>query len=102
MTDIRVIKSNTPGVRGASVQAEQGSLGKLAALNRENPSAATLMLILMAKMDNKGALEISQAALAKLCNCSLSTVKRTIAYLVEGSWVQAVDLPLQNRTPTPC
>lgn len=79
------------GKRGPSVHAEQGSLGELAMLNRENPRAASLMLVLMANMDGKGAVVLSHAALAKLCNCSLSTVKRSIVCLVEGGWVQAVN-----------
>lgn len=87
-TDLTV--NMVSGKRGPSVHAEQGSLGELAMLNRENPRAASLMLVLMANMDGKGAVVISQAALAKLCNCSLNTVKRSIACLVEGDWVQAV------------
>ncbi|MHC8304263.1 hypothetical protein [Pseudomonas sp. PB3P13] len=79
------------GKRGPSIHAEQGSLGELAMLNHENPRAASLMLLLMANMDGKGEVVLSQAALAKLSNCSLSTVKRSIACLVEGDWVQAVN-----------
>ncbi|MFD2644271.1 helix-turn-helix domain-containing protein [Pseudomonas japonica] len=71
-----------------SIRAEQGSLQKLAKMNLENPRAASLMLILMARMNSKQALSISQSDLASLCKCSLNTVKRAISYLVERGWVR--------------
>lgn len=91
MTDNNASILNASNDRGDLLYAEQGSLNKLAALTRVNPNAATLMLILMANMDEKGALVISYSTLVERCQCSLATVKQAIADLAKGNWILSVD-----------
>ena len=77
-----------PDRRGTWVQSERKALQLLAELNRDNPKAATLMLVLMANMDNQAALVASQETLADLCKCGLNTIKRAVAVLVKGNWIE--------------
>lgn len=81
-----------PHRRGTWVQSERKALQLLADLNRENPKAAGLMLVLMANMDNKGALVASQQTLAEFCQCGLNTIKRSIAVLVAGNWIETTSI----------
>jgi hypothetical protein len=90
--DKEVTKLNSPNVRGTWVQAERASLEKLAELNRDHPKAATLMLMLMANMDNQGGLVVSQQTLADFCQCGLNTIKRAIAVLIEGNWIETLSI----------
>lgn len=81
-----------PHRRGTWVQSERKALQLLADLNRDNPKAATLMLVLMANMDNRGALVASQQTLAEFCQCGLNTIKRAITVLVEGNWIETTSI----------
>ena len=71
-------------------QLDQDSLMKLADLARDNPKAASVMLAILAKVGDECVLVVSQATLAKLCKCSVPTVKRAIADLVAEDWIVAV------------
>jgi len=92
MMNEAVTKYNTPDLRGTWVQAERKALELLAHLNRENPRAATLMISLIANMDERGALVASQATLAKLNRCSLPTIKRALTDLIKGNWIQTISI----------
>lgn len=92
MGDEEVSKYNVPQVRGTWVQAERSGMDMMGDLNQTNPRAVTLMLKLISNMDERGALVASQTTLARLSNCSLATVKRAIADLVKGNWIQTITI----------
>lgn len=92
MNDEEVSKYNVPQVRGTWVQAERAAMDMMGDLTHTNPRAAILMLKMIAHMDERGALVTSQATLARLAKCSLATVKRAIADLVKGNWIQTVSI----------
>lgn len=51
------------------------------------PRSAALLHILCAKMQSQNALVASHALLAELCQCSVSTLKRSIADLKKHNWI---------------
>lgn len=51
------------------------------------PRSAALLHILCAKMSAQNALVASHAVLAELCQCSVSTLKRSIADLKKHQWI---------------
>lgn len=87
-----ITKFNVPEPRGTWVQTERAAHEKWAQLGRENPRAATLLHMLIASMDERGALIASQKTLATLCKCSLATIKRAVADLAAGNWIQTVSI----------
>lgn len=87
-----VDKFNVPATRGTWVQTERAAHEQWAQLGRENPRAAMLLHILIANMDERGALVASQQTLATLCQCSLATIKRAVSDLSAGYWIQTISI----------
>lgn len=80
----------SPQVKGSWVQTERKAHEKWAALIYRKPSAAALLHLLIANMNNRGALVASQTTLAELSGTSVSTVKRSVKVLVDEQWIQTV------------
>lgn len=77
-------------VRGTWVQTERKAHEGWAKLIRSSPKAAELLHILVANMDKKAAVVVSQKVLADMMGASIPTVKRAIFALKEGNWVDIV------------
>lgn len=90
MTDKDATCNDTSDESEEFAQLDQDELMRLADLTRDNPMAASVMLVLLANVGDEGALVVSQATLAKLCKCSVPTVERAIADLVEEEWIVTV------------
>jgi hypothetical protein len=90
MTDKDATWHDTSDETEKFVELDQDSLMRLAVLARDNPKAASVMLAILAKVGDECALVVSHATLAKLCKCSVPTVKRAIADLVAEDWIVAV------------
>jgi hypothetical protein len=69
---------------------EPDSLLRLAVLTRENPTAASVFLTLLAKIGDEYALVVSVATLAKLCTLTVPDVERAIADLEDQDWIGRV------------
>lgn len=80
----------SPQVRGTWVQTERRAHEKWAALIARKPRAASLLHLLVANMNSRGALVASHTTLAELSGSSVSTVKRAIKTLVDEQWIQTV------------
>lgn len=78
----------TTAPSGSWVQVERAALERWSILAAETPRAASVMMVLVAKMGRHNAIVGSQSALARMCNCSLATFKRAIAVLRENNWVE--------------
>lgn len=78
--------TTAPG--GTWVQVERAAMERWAILAAENPRAASVMLVLCAKMGRHNAIVASQSNLARLANCSLATLKRALAVLKENNWIE--------------
>ena len=74
------------------VQTERAAHEAWGRLTVSSPRAAALMHYLVAEMDESAAVVASHATLAALSGMSTSTVKRAIADLKAGNWVQALQL----------
>lgn len=89
MTNQDVSKPNVSD--DEAVYANQAMFGKLGELTRTNPHAASVMLTLMARMGTNGAVQVTQATVAKLCNYTLQQVEKAITDLAEANWILSVD-----------
>ena len=74
------------------VQTERAAHEAWGRLTVSSPRAAALMHYLVAEMDESAAVVASHATLAALSGMSTSTVKRAIADLKAGNWVQVLQL----------
>ena len=74
-------------VQGTWVQTERKAHEAWALLIGSKPKAAQLMHLLVANMDKKGAVVVSQHTLAELMKCSIPTVKRSVRVLREDNWL---------------
>lgn len=96
--DLNDMKSNlnhpqlTSGRSTTWVQTERAAHEAWGRLTVSSPRAAALMHYLVAEMDESAAVVASHAALAALSGMSPSTVKRAIADLKAGNWVQVLQL----------
>lgn len=74
------------------VQTERAAHEAWGRLTVSSPRAAALMHYLVAEMDESAAVVASHATLAALSGMSASTVKRAIADLKAGNWVQVLQI----------
>ncbi|SEJ37630.1 hypothetical protein SAMN04244572_03727 [Azotobacter beijerinckii] len=86
--DVR--KYHQSGTRGTWVQTERAGHEAWAQLIHHAPRAAQLLHVLVANMDERGALVASQATLSKLTGVSVATTKRALAELIKGQWIQTI------------
>lgn len=61
-----------------------------ATLIRENPKAAELLHLLVANMDKRGAVVISQKVLAELMGVHRNTIGKAIKSLTKDNWIEAL------------
>lgn len=80
---------NSP-VKGTWVQTERAAHEAWAKLIGSKPKAAQLMHLLVANMNKKGAVVVSQSVLAEMMGVSLNTVKRSLKVLRDDCWIEAV------------
>jgi len=74
-------------VKGTWVQTERKAHEAWAILIGSKPKAAQLMHLLVANMDRKGAVVVSQKVLTEMMDCSLNTVKRSLKVLTDDNWL---------------
>lgn len=74
------------------VQTERAAHEAWGRLTVSSPRAAALMHYLVAEMDESAAVVASHATLAAISGMSASTVKRAIADLKAGNWVEVLQL----------
>lgn len=82
----------TESTRQTWVQTDRASHEAWSRLTLTSPRAAALMHVLVAHMDQSGAVVASHATLSRLLGMSPSTIKRAIIDLKAGRWVQVVQL----------
>ena len=78
--------------RNTWVQTERKAHEAWAKLTVQSPKAAAVMHHLVANMGHQNAVVIAQKTLAKMLGCSLRTIKYAVADLVDGNWVQVVQI----------
>ena len=74
------------------VQTERKAHEAWGRLVLESPRAAALMHTLVAHMDQSAAVVASYATLAKITGMSVMTIRRAVADLQAGNWVQVVKI----------
>lgn len=74
------------------VQTERAAHEAWGKLTVSSPRAAALMHYLVAEMDESAAVVASHATLAAISGMSTSTIKRAIADLKAGNWVQVLQI----------
>lgn len=74
------------------VQTERAVHEAWAELCNTKPRAAALLHIMVAHMDSRAALVASRETLAELAKVSVATIKRSVADLKAGHWIQVVQV----------
>lgn len=75
---------------GESLFFNPSLFGELSKLNKTNPHAASVMLILVAAIDDDGAVQATQAAVAGQCGITLQEVVNAIADLEAAGLINSV------------
>jgi len=78
--------------QGSWVQTERAAHEAWGRLTMKSPRAAAVMHHLVANMGQQNAVVIPQKTLARLVGCNERTVRRALDDLVEGNWIQVVQL----------
>lgn len=78
----------TTAPSGTWVQTDRAAHERWAILATDNPRAAALLHVIVAKMGRHNALVASQDTLASLAKCSARTVRRSLAALQESRWIE--------------
>lgn len=78
----------TTAPSGTWVQVERAAMERWSKLAVSNPRAAAVMMLMTSQMGRNNALVASQATLAKMAGCGLNTLKRALAVLKEGNWIE--------------
>jgi len=73
---------------GAWVQTDREAHERWAQLAVRNPKASALLHILAARVGDHNAVVASQGTLAKIMGCSAATIKRALAELRAGNWIE--------------
>lgn len=76
------------GPSGSWVQTERAAHERWAILATENPRAAALLHVIVAKMGRHNALVASQETLAQMAKCSSRTVRRSLQVLKDENWIE--------------
>ena len=100
MTNQDVSKPNVSD--DEAVYVNQAVYGELSGMNRTNPHATSVMLILISKMAGNGAVRVTQATIAKECNSTLQQVEKAIADLTDAGWIYSVDASTEPGGPLVC
>lgn len=82
----------TESSRQTWVQTDRRSHAAWGRLVHESPRAASLLHTLVAHMDESAAVVCSYNTLAHLSGMSFSTVRRAIAELKAGQWIQVIQI----------
>jgi hypothetical protein len=99
MTDTNATGQDASEEGGGCDGFDTDSLLKMAALTRENPNAASLLLTILAEVGDESVLVVSEATLAKLCNSSVLTIEQAIVDLVEEDWISRMVIGAGEPTP---
>lgn len=75
---------------GESLFYSPSLFGELSKLNQTNPHSAPVMLILVAGIDDDGAVQVTQAAVARQCGITLQEVESAIADLETAGLIRSV------------
>jgi len=58
-------------------------------------SAGAVMLALWSKVGEGGTVRVTQAAIAHECDITLRRLSKELTYLVDGSWIELVDVSIE-------
>ena len=88
VTDIKREIGVTTRPNGTWVQTDRAAHEKWARMAVSQPRASALLHVILAHMGRHNAVVVSQAALAKLAQCSARTVQRSLETLRDGGWLE--------------
>lgn len=83
---------------GPWIQTEREAHENWAKMSVLNPRASSLLHVLLAHMGRHNALIASHKNLARLANCSVSTLRRSLLALKEGNWIEVRHLGESGTT----
>jgi hypothetical protein len=98
MTDLA---SNSHAFKGA-VYFKPEAMTHMLRLVLSDRSAGAVMLALWSKVGEGGTVRVTQAAIAHECDITLRRLTKELVYLVDGSWIELVDVSIEPGGPLVC
>lgn len=89
-------KNQEPKPRGTWVQTERKAHENWADLIKSSPTAAQLLHLLVANMDQRGTIVISQKTLADMMGVHRNTVGKAIKTLATDNWIDSISIGPKN------
>lgn len=83
--------------RGTWIQTDRQAHEAWAILAKK-PAASAVMHILCANIGEHNAVVISQETIANLCHISTRSVRRAVADLIEGNWIEVRQIGATSQT----
>lgn len=90
MADKEVGKRNVRPPKGQRVYAQRYTFELLAAMMIADPEKGTVMMVLLARMDEDGAMKIPFDTLAQLCRHMEDRLEHANNGLIQWGWIHSV------------
>jgi hypothetical protein len=95
------LATNSPESQGA-VYFKPEAMTHMLRLVLSHRSAGAVMLALWSKVAEGGTVRVTQAAIAHECDITLRKLSKELTYLVDGSWIELVDVSIEPGGPLVC
>ena len=94
------IASTSPSQR--SVYFKPEAMKHVLRLVLSDRSAGAIMLALWSYVEEGGIVRVTQAAIAHECDITLRRLSKELTYLVDGGWIELVDVSIEPGGPLVC
>jgi len=93
--------SESPTSQG-SVFFKPGAMRAVLRLVLSDRSAGAIMLALWSNVGEGGIVRVTQAAIAHECDITLRRLSKELTLLVDGGWIDLVDVSIEPGGPLVC
>ncbi|MND51012.1 hypothetical protein D3C76_337430 [compost metagenome] len=93
--------SESPTSQG-SVFFKPGAMRAVLRLVLSDRSAGAIMLALWSNVGEGGTVRVTQAAIAHECDITLRRLSKELNHLVDGGWIELVDVSIEPGGPLVC
>ncbi|MNN19561.1 hypothetical protein D3C81_1328060 [compost metagenome] len=95
------LASNSSASQGA-VYFKPEAMTHVLRLVLSDRSAGAIMLSLWSNVGEGGTVRVTQAAIAHECDVTLRRLSKELTYLVDGGWIELVDVSIEPGGPLVC
>ncbi|TLP57279.1 MULTISPECIES: hypothetical protein [Pseudomonas] len=98
MTELATQSPTSP----AAVFFKPEAMAHLVRLVLTDRSAAATLIALWSNVGEGGTVRVTQAAIAHECDITLRRLSKDLAYLVDGAWIELVEVSFEPGGPLVC